>query len=46
MLSKTCISNFDKFLNVSKSIPTTSDQKSSLDGPSCEHMAASVATEE
>jgi hypothetical protein len=35
-----CPTNFLKLLNVSKSINT------SLDGPSCDRMATSVATEE
>jgi hypothetical protein len=39
-------SNFPKFLNVDTSIPITSDQKTSLDSPSYEHMTVSVATEE
>jgi hypothetical protein len=41
-----CTSNFDKFSNVNKSISTTHDQKTSLNGPSCEHMVMLVAPEE
>jgi hypothetical protein len=39
-----CPSNFKKFPIVDKSISATDDQKTSLDGPSCDHMATSVAT--
>jgi hypothetical protein len=40
-----CPSNFLKLLSIRKSIQTD-DQKTSLDGPSCEHMATLVVTEE
>ena len=35
-----CPSTFEEFLNVDKSVPTTTDQPTSLDGPgpSSEHM--------
>lgn len=40
-----CPSNFLRLLSVSKSIPTD-DQKTSLDGPSCECMVTFVVTVE
>jgi hypothetical protein len=41
-----CTSNFDKFSNVKKSISTTHDRKTSLNGPSCEHVVMLVTPEE
>jgi hypothetical protein len=31
--------NFDEFSNVNQSMPMTDDQKTSLIGPSCEHIS-------
>jgi hypothetical protein len=38
--------NVDEFIDVIKFIPTTDDQKSSLNSPSCEHMTMLLTTEE
>jgi hypothetical protein len=46
MSSKTCVRSFYKFVDVNKSVSTTKDQKTSLDGPSSKHMGASIASEE